>query len=317
LRTYWNLSRRFKPLNSTPPEPYTEPYLYICLILCKDKKTYDTQVKDRICKWIEEVRNQEWIIVYISLPQDPARKNRLGSSEIFFRINPDLFDFYLILSVKISVRMENETQVNRFLRVEVQAKVGPIIDNNINTILEAMKAKIEGEGAKISPAIPSTKTEPVSPVSSKPSQPNPTQIISSSNSSSTRSFVQKVYFDGPIEHIYQTLTDQNGVTAFTLAPAKIDNKPGGEFSILDGAIVGTQVELVPLKKIVQKWRFQNWPENHYSTVTLTFTEERGGTLISLTQTDIPSSDLDRTRNGWERFFWIGLRNTFGWSYKYQ
>jgi len=126
-----------------------------------------------------------------------------------------------------------------------------------------------------------------------------------------------VYFDGPIEHIYQTLTDQNGVTAFTLAPAKIDNKPGGEFSILDGAIVGTQVELVPLKKIVQKWRFQNWPENHYSTVTLTFTEERGGTLISLTQTDIPSSDLDRTRNGWERFFWIGLRNTFGWSYKYQ
>jgi len=52
-------------------------------------------------------------------------------------------------------------------------------------------------------------------------------------------------------------------------------------------------------------------------VTWNFNEEKGGTMVSLTQIDIPSFDLERTRSGWERFFWQGLRNTFGWSFKYQ
>jgi len=214
---------------------------------------------------------------------------------------------------KITFRLESETSENRFFKGEVKDKATPIIDNIVNTVLEAMQAKIQEEGSKISPT--ATKTEPVAPVPKSESISTPS--ASGNISFSTRSFVQKIYFEAPIEHIYQTLTDSNGISAFTLAPATMDNKPGGLFSILDGAISGTQVEIIPLKKIVQTWRFQTWPEKHYSTVTWNFTEERGGTLVILTQTDIPSSDLERTRNGWERFFWQALRNTFGWSFKYQ
>jgi activator of HSP90 ATPase len=200
---------------------------------------------------------------------------------------------------KITFRLESETSENRFFKGEVKDKATPIIDNIVNTVLEAMQAKIQEEGSKISPT--ATKTEPVAPVPKSESISTPS--ASGNISFSTRSFVQKIYFEAPIEHIYQTLTDSNGISAFTLAPATMDNKPGGLFSILDGAISGTQVEIIPLKKIVQTWRFQTWPEKHYSTVTWNFTEERGGTLVILTQTDIPSSDLERTRNGWYFFLW--------------
>jgi activator of HSP90 ATPase len=221
---------------------------------------------------------------------------------------------------KISVRMESESAANRFLKEELQSKGKNLIDNIINNVLEDMKAKIVDEGAKISSVVSSTKTEPVAQV--KPPEPKPTavkpasQSTPTSSSSGTRSFVQKILFEAPLEHLYRALTDQNGVSAFTGAPAKIDNKVGGEFFILDGAIRGTLLEITP-KKIVQKWRFQTWPENHYSTVTWSFSEEKGGCLISLTQTDIPSADLERTRSGWERFFWQGIRNAFNWTFTYQ
>jgi len=213
---------------------------------------------------------------------------------------------------KIVVRIESETSQNRFLKEEMNAKVGPIIDGIVNSVLEEMKAKIQEEGAK------ATSPAKIEPVPVKPPEQKPKVVQSASDSSvSTRSFVQKVLFEAPLGHLYQTLTDPAGVSAFTGAPARIDNHPGGEFAILDGAIRGTQVELTPQKKIVQKWRFQTWPDNHFSNVIWNFAEERGGTLITLTQTDVPAGDYERTKNGWERFFWKGLRNTFGWSFKYQ
>jgi len=52
--------------------------------------------------------------------------------------------------------------------------------------------------------------------------------------------------------------------AFT---SHIRREVGGEFSAFDGWVSGTTVELIPDKKIVQKWRWADWPQGHYSTVT--------------------------------------------------
>lgn len=50
------------------------------------------------------------------------------------------------------------------------------------------------------------------------------------------------------------------VSAFTRAKATVVAKPGGKFSMLGGNITGEFVELIPERKIVQKWRFSSWPE---------------------------------------------------------
>jgi activator of HSP90 ATPase len=83
-----------------------------------------------------------------------------------------------------------------------------------------------------------------------------------------------------------------------------------------GNISGEFVEVVPGKKLVQKWRLGGWAPEVFSTVTLEFLEGDSNTCtIKLTQVNIPAAELDRTKAGWDTFFWQRIRGLFGWSYK--
>jgi len=113
--------------------------------------------------------------------------------------------------------------------------------------------------------------------------------------------------------LYQVLTDENRVAAFTREKATVDAKPGGKFSILGGNISGVFVELIPDKKIVQKWRFSNWPEACYSTVTMNLVQKEDCTVIQLKQSGIPDYDIEKTETGWRRYFWESIKRTFGFG----
>ena len=67
--------------------------------------------------------------------------------------------------------------------------------------------------------------------------------------------------------IYGTLMDEKRWKAFTQSKAIISKEIGGQFSIFDGAVSGINLKLEEDKLIMQKWRFQNWPDEHYSTVS--------------------------------------------------
>jgi activator of HSP90 ATPase len=67
--------------------------------------------------------------------------------------------------------------------------------------------------------------------------------------------------------IYDTLMDEKRWKGFTQSKAVISRDVGGQFSIFDGAVSGVNLKLEEDKLIVQKWRFQNWPDDHYSTVS--------------------------------------------------
>ena len=43
---------------------------------------------------------------------------------------------------------------------------------------------------------------------------------------------------------------------------------GGEFSIFDGSVTGTNLELQEAKLIVQRWRFGSWNDGVQSTVSV-------------------------------------------------
>jgi activator of HSP90 ATPase len=119
------------------------------------------------------------------------------------------------------------------------------------------------------------------------------------------------------------------VSAFTQGPAQIVPKAGGAFNMFGGAVSGEIITIETNKKIEQKWRFNTWPEDHFSQVTLEFEEQFGKTKLTLTQSGtkfnlrkltpvgVPSNDFDRTKTGWEEFFWKRIRGLFGWSYKLQ
>ncbi|XP_048711280.2 activator of 90 kDa heat shock protein ATPase homolog 1 isoform X2 [Caretta caretta] len=70
---------------------------------------------------------------------------------------------------------------------------------------------------------------------------------------------------------------------------------------------------VPEKQIVMKWRFKSWPSGHFATVTLNFTDKGGETEVHLEGKGIPSSEEERTKQGWQHYYFEGIKQTFGYG----
>ncbi|XP_067585398.1 activator of 90 kDa heat shock protein ATPase homolog 1 isoform X2 [Pseudorca crassidens] len=73
---------------------------------------------------------------------------------------------------------------------------------------------------------------------------------------------------------------------------------------------------IPEKHIVMKWRFKSWPEGHFATITLTFTDKNGETELCVEGRGIPAPEEERTRQGWQRYYFEGIRQTFGYGARF-
>ncbi|XP_043930619.1 activator of 90 kDa heat shock protein ATPase homolog 1 isoform X1 [Protopterus annectens] len=115
------------------------------------------------------------------------------------------------------------------------------------------------------------------------------------------------------EELYRIFVTQELVQGFTHAPAVVEPDKGGKFRLLDGSVVGEFLELIPEQKIVMKWRFKSWPEGHFATITLNFIDTMGETELHVECKGVPVSDEERTREGWQRYYFSGIKNTFGYG----
>lgn len=115
------------------------------------------------------------------------------------------------------------------------------------------------------------------------------------------------------EDFYNALTKNELVSVFTNGPVRLEATQGGKFEMFGGNIVGEFLELVPNKKIVQKWRTNSWKSGHFSTVTITIDQGSDCTKVVFKQTGIPEGEEDATRANWNRYYWEALKRTFGFG----
>jgi activator of HSP90 ATPase len=122
-------------------------------------------------------------------------------------------------------------------------------------------------------------------------------------------------------NLYEALTDDKLVSAYTQSPARIDRKEGGQFSLFDGSITGTFTSLTPPSTIVQTFRFKEWRDDDLSTVTIRLTApDRQTCRLSLTQTHVPEHDrygnrdvASKVEEGWRKFFFLRIQQMMGYS----
>ncbi len=126
----------------------------------------------------------------------------------------------------------------------------------------------------------------------------------------TKTLHQSVVFETDPHEVYETLMDSKKHTTFTGAKAKIGRQVGDRFSVWDDWATGHNVELVPDKKIVQQWRRSDWPEGHYSVITLELKKVDRGTRLDFTQTDIPDMFYEDIAQGWKEWYWEKLKKYF-------
>jgi activator of HSP90 ATPase len=108
--------------------------------------------------------------------------------------------------------------------------------------------------------------------------------------------------------VYELLMDSKKQAELEGGEAKISRKVGGKFTISSGDIEGTNLELVPDKKIVQSWRYSDWPEGHYSTATFSLEETAKGTRLTFTQTGVPDDKYEDIKQGWKDYYWAPMKD---------
>lgn len=130
---------------------------------------------------------------------------------------------------------------------------------------------------------------------------------------STSSFSLKETFLTSPDELYRTFINQEFVQVFTHSAAQVDGCRGGKFQILDGNVNGEFAELIPDEKIVMKWRFKTWPCEHYATIKLQLKDLGEETELSLDCKGVPSGEEERTKEGWKRYYFKAIKQTFGYG----
>lgn len=130
---------------------------------------------------------------------------------------------------------------------------------------------------------------------------------------STTTIKQQQKFQCRAQEFFNVFTTVEMIQAFTKGPVKLELQKAGKFELFGGNIHGEFVDISP-SKIVQKWRCKQWPNGHFSNVTIEISEKNDHTEVNLTQVGVPASEEDSTRENWERYYWDAIKRTFGFGY---
>ncbi|EEF32023.1 activator of 90 kDa heat shock protein ATPase homolog 1 [Ricinus communis] len=227
---------------------------------------------------------------------------------------------------EIRVLVKDEGPIGKRLKDAMVAKGKKIIEEKVRVYVQSMAkggpARDELENKKVVPkgqsAVAAVKEEAISGASVVEKKEKEVKN-ESKKGFKTISLSEK--FSCRAIDMFEILMDENRWKGFTQSNARISKEVGGEFSIFDGSVTGTNVELQEGKLIVQKWRFGSWPDGVVSTVRLTLDEpEPGLTVVKLLHTDIPEEDrygnatvVENTERGWRDLILHKIRAVFGFG----
>ncbi|XP_043691115.1 activator of 90 kDa heat shock protein ATPase homolog [Telopea speciosissima] len=220
---------------------------------------------------------------------------------------------------EIKVTVKDEGPLGRRLKEAFVSKGKPIVLEKVRVYVQSM--------AKGGPAKEELE---VKKHSTNKSSSSPAAAAAASYAAQTKKDTSKKGFKSISltekfhcrpKDLYDILMDENRWKGFTHSNAKISKEVGGQFSLFDGSVTGTNQELQEGKLIIQKWRFGSWADGIHSTVRLTFDEpEPGVTIVKLIQIDIPEEDrygnstvVENTERGWRDLIFHKIRALFGFG----
>ncbi|XP_048340972.1 activator of 90 kDa heat shock protein ATPase homolog 1 [Sphaerodactylus townsendi] len=231
---------------------------------------------------------------------------------------PNLSDENDIDDIEISVSLakdEPDTNLLALMKTEGVKKIASALETYISTL------KTEFTQGMILPTVNGEQSEPTplpvhKPEERKASEPATSNALKSKSVGvkipTCKIHLKDVFLTSPDE-LYRVFITQELVQAFTHSPAVMEADKGGRFQLLGGSVTGEFTELVPEKQIGMKWRFKSWPEGHFATIHLTFNDQAGETEVCLEGKGIPANEEERTREGWQRYYFESIKQTFGYG----
>lgn len=113
--------------------------------------------------------------------------------------------------------------------------------------------------------------------------------------------IKKTYqFKASSEDVWSALTDKFVIREWTGYDAVMEPKAGTQFSLWEGDIHGTNIEVVPEQKLVQNWFGGEWDAP--SIVTFTLRPEGTGCTLELEHTGVPADEEADFDIGWDDYY---------------
>lgn len=117
------------------------------------------------------------------------------------------------------------------------------------------------------------------------------------------------------EELYKTFTDPQRIAAFTRAPPRVFEgaKAGGKFELFGGNVTGEYLELQEPTKIVQSWRLNQWPKDHFSKLQIEFDQNDVDhvTVMRVEWIGVPVGQEEVTKRNWLEYYVRSIKQTFG------
>jgi activator of HSP90 ATPase len=144
-----------------------------------------------------------------------------------------------------------------------------------------------------------------------------TQSSSKGPSVNVTTVTDSTEFRTTAAELYQTFVDPQRIAAFTRsAPLKFEGAiSGGKFELFGGNVSGEYVELQEPTKIVQRWRLAQWPQGHFSTLSIKFEQNNvdSVTVMRVDWSGVPIGQEDVTKRNWGEYYVRSIKTTFGFG----
>ncbi|GKT44154.1 uncharacterized protein ColSpa_04335 [Colletotrichum spaethianum] len=138
--------------------------------------------------------------------------------------------------------------------------------------------------------------------SSKPASTSTSVKSGSGKVVNTMTLTDTAEFRTTAEEAYQTFVFQGAIK-------------GAKFELFDGNVTGEYLELDPPKKIVQSWRLKQWPEGHFSKLSIEFDQNDVDhvTLMRVNWDGVPVGEEEATKRNWQEYYVNSIKRTFGFG----
>ena len=117
--------------------------------------------------------------------------------------------------------------------------------------------------------------------------------------------IHQIYIiNAPIEKVWKALVDPKIIAKWSESPAEMDAKVGIKFSLWEGQIHGTNLEVISPKRLKQEW-YADYETPSF--VTFTIYEHEGKTTVELQHEQVPADKFKDIADGWKQFYMIPLK----------
>jgi activator of HSP90 ATPase len=116
-----------------------------------------------------------------------------------------------------------------------------------------------------------------------------------------KSIYKKYTIAAPVSEVWRALVDPEYIDDWGAGKAHMDDTNGYEFSLWNGDIYGTNIEVIQEKKLTQEWYGGDW-EKPSLVQFLLFPTKDGHTKIQLVQDDVPDNEATDIDEGWDSYY---------------